>query len=248
MRVVVFMLVALPFTAPSWRLQPSVELRADSRRPAVVEASAWKSLAQLLLAFTPLSLWKPTCAAWLAAVPSRAFIEGHRLPRCAARMATTAQDAVECDYLVVGAGASGMAFVDTLLLHASEPVDVMLLDRRGQPGGHWNDAYSFVTLHQPARNYGVESRALEANVQHSELLASRTEILDYYSAVLDSWQSKGHKVRFVGDSTYDFNSGSYTNSDGVKMTVNAGKVVDARYTENDIPLHVPPKFLEISCV
>ena len=57
----------------------------------------------------------------------------------------------KCDYLVVGAGASGMAFVDTLLLHAAEPVSVVLLDKRSQPGGHWNDAYAFVRIHQPAR-------------------------------------------------------------------------------------------------
>ena len=52
------------------------------------------------------------------------------------------------DYLVVGAGASGMAFVDTLLAHSAEPVSVVLLDKREQPGGHWNDAYGFVTLHR----------------------------------------------------------------------------------------------------
>ena len=52
------------------------------------------------------------------------------------------------DYLVVGAGASGMAFVDTLLLHKTEPVSVLLLDKRTQPGGHWQDAYDFATLHR----------------------------------------------------------------------------------------------------
>ena len=50
-----------------------------------------------------------------------------------------------CDYIVVGAGASGMAFVDTLLLHSEEPVSVLLLDKREQPGGRsasgWISAY-----------------------------------------------------------------------------------------------------------
>ena len=63
----------------------------------------------------------------------------------------------DCDYLVVGAGASGMAFVDTLLAHSPAPVSVVLIDERKQPGGHWNDAYDYATLHQPARNYGVLS-------------------------------------------------------------------------------------------
>jgi ribulose 1,5-bisphosphate synthetase/thiazole synthase len=52
---------------------------------------------------------------------------------------------VETDYLVVGAGASGLAFADTLVAEAD--VDVTLIDRRTAPGGHWLDAYSFVRLH-----------------------------------------------------------------------------------------------------
>ena len=31
---------------------------------------------------------------------------------------------------------------------------------RSAPGGHWNDAYDFVRLHQPAITYGVNSRSL----------------------------------------------------------------------------------------
>jgi 2-polyprenyl-6-methoxyphenol hydroxylase-like FAD-dependent oxidoreductase len=65
---------------------------------------------------------------------------------------------VETDYLVVGAGASGMAFADTLLAHTD--AEVVLVDRRHRPGGHWLDAYPFVRLRQPSAYYGVESRAL----------------------------------------------------------------------------------------
>jgi hypothetical protein len=162
------------------------------------------------------------------------------------RMSATA---TKCDYLVVGAGASGMSFVDTLLTHSSEPVSVVLLDKRTSPGGHWNDAYGFVTLHQPARNYGVESTALEDGVKHPELLASREEVLAYYHTVLDGWRAKGHEVEFVGGAAYDFASGTYTTTDAAgdgssrkTAVAPARKVVDARFTENDLPLHVPPKF------
>ncbi|EOD12522.1 hypothetical protein EMIHUDRAFT_459670 [Emiliania huxleyi CCMP1516] len=153
-----------------------------------------------------------------------------------------ATETSSCDYLVVGAGASGMSFVDTLLLHAPEPVSVTLLDKREQPGGHWNDAYDYVTLHQPARNYGVESTALEAFTQHPEKLASRDEILDYYRSLLSRWGEAGHRVSFVGGATYDFGSASYVDASGSRVGVDASKVVDARYTENDLPLLVPPKF------
>ena len=65
---------------------------------------------------------------------------------------------IETDYLVVGAGASGMAFVDALL--AGSDADVVIADRRHGPGGHWLDAYPFVRLHQPSAYYGVNSRVL----------------------------------------------------------------------------------------
>jgi len=55
---------------------------------------------------------------------------------------------IETDYLVVGAGAAGLAFVDALI--AASEADVVMVDRRHQPGGHWNDAYPFVRLHGPA--------------------------------------------------------------------------------------------------
>jgi len=62
----------------------------------------------------------------------------------------------ETDYLVVGAGAAGLAFADTLI--AESDAEVVIVDRRAAPGGHWNDAYPFVRLHQPSLYYGVNSR------------------------------------------------------------------------------------------
>jgi len=44
---------------------------------------------------------------------------------------------IETDYLVVGAGAAGMASVDALI--AARDADVVMVDRRHRPGGHWND-------------------------------------------------------------------------------------------------------------
>ena len=64
---------------------------------------------------------------------------------------------VETDYLVVGAGATGMAFVDSLLEHTD--ADVIIVDRRDLPGGHWHNAYPFVRLHQAASCYGEIGRA-----------------------------------------------------------------------------------------
>ena len=65
---------------------------------------------------------------------------------------------LDTDYLVVGAGAMGMAFVDSLIDHAD--VHVTLVDRRFAAGGHWQDAYPFVQLHQASLFYGVASTVL----------------------------------------------------------------------------------------
>ena len=64
----------------------------------------------------------------------------------------------ETDYLIVGAGAVGLAFADTLL--AETDAHLTIVDREVAPGGHWNHAYPFVALHQPSIIYGVNSVAL----------------------------------------------------------------------------------------
>ena len=65
---------------------------------------------------------------------------------------------IEADYVVVGAGAMGMAFTDTLLDETD--ASVAMVDAHHRPGGHWNDAYPFVRLHQPSAFYGVDSAPL----------------------------------------------------------------------------------------
>ena len=65
---------------------------------------------------------------------------------------------LECDYFVIGCGASAMAFIDTILTETNSTI--IVIDKREHPGGHWNDAYEFVTLHQPAAYYGINSEKL----------------------------------------------------------------------------------------
>ena len=45
---------------------------------------------------------------------------------------------IETDYLVIGTGATAMAFVDTLLTEQADAT-VLMVDRHHRPGGHWND-------------------------------------------------------------------------------------------------------------
>jgi cation diffusion facilitator CzcD-associated flavoprotein CzcO len=83
-----------------------------------------------------------------------------------------------------------MAFTDALI--ASSDAEVVMVDRRYRPGGHWNDDYPFVRLHQPSALYGVASRPLgEDRIDESGInagfyeRATAAEICDYYGRVLD---------------------------------------------------------------
>lgn len=96
---------------------------------------------------------------------------------------------IEADYLIIGTGAVGMTFVDTML-DESEATFVMV-DRHHLPGGHWNDAYSFVRLHQPSSFYGVASTKLGSdridesgsNKGYYEL-ASGAEVSAYFDKLM----------------------------------------------------------------
>jgi cation diffusion facilitator CzcD-associated flavoprotein CzcO len=73
---------------------------------------------------------------------------------------------LETDHLVIGAGRMGMAFTDALIDHAD--VHVTLVDGRHAAGGHWQDAYPFVQLHQASVFYGVASTVLgRGSIQQS---------------------------------------------------------------------------------
>ena len=159
---------------------------------------------------------------------------------------------IETDYLVVGAGATGMAFVDTLI--AESDADVVMVDRRHRPGGHWLDAYPFVRLHQPSANYGVNSRVL-GNDRVDESgpnagfyeRATAPEICDYFNRVLEETLLPSGQVRFFGMSDYRGADGdghhfaSLLAGDETTVKVRR-KVVDATYIESEIPATSQPKF------
>jgi len=161
---------------------------------------------------------------------------------------------IETDYLVVGAGASGMAFTDALI--AACDADVVMVDRRHAPGGHWNDAYPFVRLHGPSALYGVNSRRLGTDAIDQDgpnagfyPRATAAEICAYYQRVLDEHLLASGRVRFFGMSDYQAagNEHQFTSRlTGETTTIQVRqRVVDARYLEPSIPAtHVPPFGIE----
>src|SRR3954451_25233678 len=164
---------------------------------------------------------------------------------------TMAMRSLQTDYLVVGAGAMGMAFTDALVDHAD--VHVTLVDRRHTAGGHWQDAYPFVQLHQASVFYGVASTVLgHGAVQRSgpevglQERARQSEIQAYYDDLL-------HR-RFVGSDRVTFLGASEHHTDGSSQLVTSRvsgetreievrrRVVDATYLSPTIPATTPPPF------
>lgn len=158
---------------------------------------------------------------------------------------------IDTDYLVVGAGAMGMAFTDALVDHAD--VHVTLVDRRHAPGGHWLDAYPFVQLHQASLFYGVPSTVLgDGSVQQTgpeaglQQRARQPEIRAYYDAVVrDRFVGSG-RVRFLAGSDYQADGSVHrvtSHESGETVEVNVRRrVVDATYLSPTIPATTPPPF------
>ena len=123
------------------------------------------------------------------------------------RMSPVAVAELEADYLVVGAGAVGMAFTDALIDHAD--VSVVMVDRRYGVGGHWLDAYPFVRLHQASSFYGVASTLLgDGSLQHDgpevglHERANAPEVCAYYDRVLRTRLLASGRVGFYPNCDY----------------------------------------------
>ncbi|MGN6221233.1 MAG: pyridine nucleotide-disulfide oxidoreductase [Microbacterium sp.] len=154
---------------------------------------------------------------------------------------------VDVDYVVVGAGAMGMAFLDALVSTADD-VTAALIDRRVGAGGHWLDAYGFVQLHQASAFYGVPSTLLGGGrVQTSgperglHERAGVAEVCAYYARVLDRLVATG-RVVFHGRSEYSGDRRFRSLLSGARFHAPRARVVDARYLAPDIPAKTPPPF------
>jgi hypothetical protein len=161
----------------------------------------------------------------------------------------TGNSRLETDHLVVGAGALGMAFVDSLIEHSD--ADVIMVERRHRPGGHWLDSYPFVQLHQPSRFYGVNSTPLgQDRIEPSGMdagsyeRASGSEICGYFDEIMRHRFLASGRVRFFPMCDYlgDHSFRSRVTDQVTDVTVR-GRVVDATYMASRVPATDPAPFL-----
>ena len=159
---------------------------------------------------------------------------------------------IETDYLVIGAGAVGLAFADTIL--AETDAHITIIDRHGKPGGHWNDAYPFVALHQPSAFYGVNSMPLGSNRKDifgsnagCYELASGAEVTSYFDKVMQQTLLPSGRVSYHPMCDYmgsDEKGGKFVSilsGQETQVTVRK-KTVDATYYGTTVPATHTPKF------
>lgn len=152
---------------------------------------------------------------------------------------------LEADYLVIGAGAMGLAFTDTLVTETD--ATVVMVDRNDRPGGHWTTAYPFVRLHQPSAYYGVNSRGLGSdtidevglNAGFYEL-ASGAEVCAYFDAVMHQQLLPTGRVTYLPMSEH-LGEGRIRTLGGEEITVRARRVVTS-HVEIIVPSMRKPSY------
>lgn len=154
----------------------------------------------------------------------------------------------EVDYLIIGAGAMGMAFADTILTESDKTV--LIVDMHHKPGGHWNDAYPYVTLHQPSAYYGVSSKELSKG-RKDEMglnkglhdLATGPEIMAYFDEVMRYQFLPTGRATYLPMCKYEGDGRiSALMSDQKYQVKVREKVVDATWLKTTVPSTHTPNF------
>lgn len=158
----------------------------------------------------------------------------------------------ETDYLVIGAGATGLAFADTMLQESK--AHITIVDQHAQPGGHWNDAYPFVGLHQPSAFYGVNSLELGSGRKDTHgfnaglyELASGADVSSYFHKVMRQVLLPSGRVqcmplsRHAGSDGHSAQVQSMLSGQETRITVRK-KCMDATYFSPNVPATSAPKF------
>ena len=148
---------------------------------------------------------------------------------------------IHADYLIVGAGATGMAFADSLITESN--ATIVMVDKHDAPGGHWNEAYPFLRLHGPSAFYGVNSQALGSEaVERSGYnagfreRASAAEIRDYYDQLMRKQFLPTGRLQYFPMSEYRGDGKFVSLVSGAEYQVHARKTVDATFAATEVPL------------
>jgi len=155
---------------------------------------------------------------------------------------------LETDYLIVGSGATGMAFADIIL--SETDATMIIVDKYPKPGGHWNMAYPFVRLHQPSAYYGVSSSELgkegidevgyNKGLKH---LASGAAISAYYDDIMQHRFLSSGRVKYFPLCDYQGDGEFISTLTGLYYKVKVHrKTVEATHMKTMLPSTHTPDF------
>jgi hypothetical protein len=155
---------------------------------------------------------------------------------------------LETDYLIIGSGAMGMAFADVLLTETD--ASMIIIDKHHKPGGHWNDAYPFVRLHQPSDFYGVSSHELSKGRKDQigfnkglNELASGAAVSAYFDEIMQHHFLPSGRVAYYPMCEYHGDNSFSSLLTGVHYEVNVKKkIVDCTYLKTSVPSTHKPNF------
>ena len=155
---------------------------------------------------------------------------------------------LDADYVIAGAGATAMAFADTLLNEST--ATMIIADRRAKPGGHWLDAYPFVRLHGAAAVYGVNSQPLGQGAidsvglnQGLNELASGAEICAYFDRLMQQRLLPSGRVLYLSRHEIDADGVATSLVNGRRTQLRARrKWVDAARADSQVPATHGPNF------
>ncbi|HAT58564.1 MAG TPA: hypothetical protein DCS79_07150, partial [Gammaproteobacteria bacterium] len=155
---------------------------------------------------------------------------------------------LQADYVVVGSGAVGMAFTDILLTESD--ATVLIVDRYAKPGGHWNVAYPFVELHQPAAFYGVSSKELSGGrLEQGGLnkglgeLATGAQVSAYFDDVMRHQFLPTGRVQYYPSCDYLGEGRFVSKISGEQHSVIAlKKLVNCTHLNTEVPSTHTPNF------
>lgn len=155
---------------------------------------------------------------------------------------------LQTDYLIIGSGAVGMAFADILVTETD--ANIIIVDKYAKPGGHWNVAYPFVTLHQPSQFYGVSSKELSKG-RKDQIgwnkglydLATGAEVSAYFDEVMRHEFLPTGRVQYFPMCEYkgDYKFVSMLSGEEFEVEVNK-KLVDATFLKTSVPATHTPNF------
>ena len=141
-----------------------------------------------------------------------------------------------------------MAFADVLL--SETDADLVIVDRYAKPGGHWNVAYPFVTLHQPSNFYGVSSSELSKgrkdqvgpNAGLGEL-ASGAEVSAYFDEVMRHQFLPSGRVRYFPMCHYHGDGRFESLLTGEQFEVEIERrTIDCTFLNTSVPATHTPNF------